>query len=289
MTLAPAQMNLLLKYAGAVLAAGGISYVLASTVFGDTIFTRYYHRYIAYLDRNLRLIFLAGSPVKIVIGQAVALLLVPALAMAVQEPLVYLCVPLPLIGPALYLRQKRTAHIKKLEDQVDTFIMGLANSLKTVPSPAAALAAVVTILPSPTRLEIDRVLKEMRIGSTLEQSILNMATRLRSPAMDSALSALLIGLQIGGNLPAVLENTAATIREMNRLEGVVRTKTAEGKAQLWVLALFPLGICFAFSQVQEGYFDPLQKTVVGYMVTTVAVILWISSLMIARKILRVDI
>jgi len=193
------------------------------------------------------------------------------------------------IGPTLYLGQKRAEHIKKLEEQVDTFILSLANSLKTVPSPAAALTAVVPILPIPTRLEVDRVLKEMRVGSTLEQAILNMASRLGSVAMDSALSALLIGLQVGGNLSLVLENTAATIREMNRLDGVVKTKTSEGRAQLWVLALFPFGLCLVFNYADEGYFSPLQTTFTGYLVTTIAVMFWMAALLTARKILKVDI
>jgi tight adherence protein B len=191
--------------------------------------------------------------------------------------------------PALYLSQKRAEYLKKLEDQVDSLILGLANSLKTVPSPAAALAALAPVLPAPSKYEVDRILKEMRIGSSLEQAIMNMSARLKSPAMDSALCALLIGLQVGGNLPSVLENTAATIREMNRLEGVVKTKTSEGRAQLWVLAVFPFGICFAFNFAQPGYFDPLQQSFTGYIVTSVAIAFWLASLFVARKVLTVDI
>ena len=107
--------------------------------------------------------------------------------------------------------------------------------------------------------------------------------------MDSALSAVLIGLQVGGNLPAVLENTAETIREMNRLEGVVKTKTSEGRAQLWVLAIFPFALCGAFNLVSPGYFEPLTKSVVGYIIITAATGFWIASLLVARKVLTVDI
>ena len=141
----------------------------------------------------------------------------------------------------------------------------------------------------PTKYEVDRILKEMRVGSTLEQAILNMSARLKSPAVDSALSALLIGLQVGGNLPSVLENTAATIREMGRLEGVVKTKTSEGRAQLWVLAVFPFAICAAFNFVQPGYFDPLQQSFAGYLVTSLAIAFWLAALFVARKVLKVDI
>ena len=45
------------------------------------------------------------------------------------------------------------------------------------------------------------VVKEMRVGNTLEQSLVNMSARIGSRTIDSALSAVLIGLQVGGNLP----------------------------------------------------------------------------------------
>jgi tight adherence protein B len=282
-------MMALMKYGGVVLVIAGFALVAIATFFGDTVLTRYYKRYIAYLDRNLRLLFLPGEPEKLVIGQVVAAAVVLGVAFTMDSWIWYAFLALTAIAPWLYLRQKRAEHLKKLEDQVDSFILGLANSLKTVPSPSAALSALVPVLPNPTKLEVERVLREMRVGSTLEQALLNMTSRLKSQTMDQALSAVLIGLQVGGNLPVVLENTASTIREMNRLDGVVKTKTSEGRAQLWVLALFPFFICGAFNYVEEGYFEPLQTTVTGYIVTMVAIGFWMASLIVARKILKVDI
>jgi tight adherence protein B len=279
----------LAKYVAIGLIAVGISFVVYQTMSGNVIFTRYYRRYLSYLGRNLRLMFMAGSPEKIVAGQAIGIALVTAAGVLFGISLWYVVVVAIAALPPLYLQQKRGKYVLALENQVDSLILGLANSLKSVPSPAAALAALAPVCPAPTRFEVDRILKEMRVGSTLEQAILNMSARLQSPAMDSALSALLIGLQVGGNLPTVLENTAATIREMSRLEGVVKSKTSEGRAQLWVLAVFPFGICLAFNAVQPGYFDPLQQSFAGYLVTSIAVAFWLSALFVARKILQVDI
>lgn len=99
---------------------------------------------------------------------------------------------------------------------------------------------------------------------------------------------MLIGLRVGGNLPVVLERTAGTIREMNRLLGVLRTKTGEGRSQLWVMALAPVVLVGAFSFVSDGYFDPLMNTLVGQLVAGVAIVLWLASVLLARKILAVD-
>jgi tight adherence protein B len=136
---------------------------------------------------------------------------------------------------------------------------------------------------------VELAIKEMRVGSTLDQALLLMASRIGSRQVDSALSSLLIGRQVGGNLPKILDGTAASLREMARLEAVVKTKTAEGKAQLGLLAVFPLGLVVVFDTVKQDYFAPLTQSVPGFIIIGISGICWISSLVIARKIVNVDV
>jgi tight adherence protein B len=183
----------------------------------------------------------------------------------------------------------RLQRVVQIEEQINTFLMGLANGLKATPSLADAFAQVQFVISPPIKLEIELTTKEMRVGNTLDQSLLNIAARVQSKSLDNALSAVLIGRQVGGNLPKVLETTALAIREMSRLEGVVKTKTAEGKAQLWVLGLLPLVLMFALHNMQPGYFDPLRDNIIGWIISFVAGTFWVTSIAMARKILQVDI
>ncbi|MGH7330906.1 MAG: type II secretion system F family protein, partial [Polyangiaceae bacterium] len=144
------------------------------------------------------------------------------------------------------------------------------------------------ILTDPTRQEVDLCLKEMKVGSTLEQALIHMASRIGSRQVDTALSAVLIGRQVGGNLPKVLEQVATSLREMARLEGVLRTKTAEGKMQLYVLGALPLVLFMAMNYMFPGYFIPMTKSIGGQVVLFAAGIMWLSALVMARKILSVD-
>ena len=284
------QPNQVFQYGGILLCALGLFCMALGFGRTDNFLATYWQRYTSYLDKTMRLLFIEGSAKRIVrlqLGALAATLIVQFLVLDI--PYWYVLVALIVFGPVLHLANERKKRVKLLERQVDGFILALANSLKTVPGPASALQAIIPILPNPTKQEIERVVKELRVGNTLEQAIVSMSARIGSRTIDSALTSVLIGLQVGGNLPFVLEMTASTIREMNRLDGVVRTKTAEGKAQLWVLACFPFGICFGFNAVQPGYFDPLQASVVGYIIISIATTLWISSMLVARKVLKVDI
>jgi tight adherence protein B len=76
---------------------------------------------------------------------------------------------------------------------------------------------------------------------------------------------------------------------MARLEGVVRTKTAEGKMQLWVLGALPAALFFALNYAWPGYFIPMTKSIIGYLVLFMCGASWVSALVLARKVLAVDI
>lgn len=287
LALTPSLLEAALLTAAAA-AAAITGYAVAS---GETVVSRLATRYVRHLDDAQRLLFRPEIGRQVAAGQAalIGVTILAAVALGLPYRWWWAAMLVIALGPVVYLRQERQARVTRLELQVDGFVVALANSLKTVPSPAAALQATASVLQQPTRQEIEHILKEMRVGSTLEQGLLGMSARVKSRWVDVAFSAVLIGLRVGGNLPVVLERTAATIREMNRLLGVVRTKTGEGRMQLWVLALFPLFIVFAFNAAQQGYFDPLQHSLVGQITVGIASILWIGSLLLARKVLTVDV
>jgi tight adherence protein B len=250
---------------------------------------RYAARYTASLERKLRPMFIFTSGRLIAYGQAAAMFLVLAAHVLVTIELWYVLIGLIAIGPTAYIEHMRRKRVEKLEEQLDNFILALANALKTTPSIGAAFNSVAAVISDPMRQEVELAIKEMKVGSTLDQALLHMAARVGSRQLDSALSAILIGRQVGGNLPKVLETTAATLREMRRLEGVVRTKTAEGKAQLWVIGLMPFGLILGLNVLWPGYFDPLTKSIFGYILIIVCSAFWVASIVLARKVLNVDI
>jgi tight adherence protein B len=286
----PEELPAWLAHAGVVCATAGIGLAALELWRTPDHWLLERHRsYVSHLDRLARSCFVVLSGRRVALAQ-LGLLAVCALGSLILPwthcGLVALAV---LALPTLHLQRKRRQHVAQLETQIDTLLTALANALKSIPSPAAALASLSTTLPMPMRWEIDKLLGELRVGSTLEQALGSLSQRTRSADLNSALSAVLIGLQVGGNLPSVLENTAATVREMHRLEGVVRTKTAESRAQLWVLAVFPLLVAWGFNSISPAYFDPLRATPIGSAIAVLAFAFWASALAAAHRILKVDI
>lgn len=280
----------LFKYAGLTLLFIGLSLSLWLIISdAEGLPRRLWARYVVFLERKLRLMFIWTPGDHVALGQAAAIALLAALGMLIDLPFWYLFAVLVAVGPTVYIERQRRQRVELIESQLDGFLLALSNALKATPSLGDAFTSVQRLIPPPLQQEVELAVKEMRVGSTLDQAMLFMAGRIGSRQVDSALSALLIGRQIGGNLPKILDTTASSLREMARLEGVVRTKTAEGKAQLWVLAIFPIVLMVAFNAVKEGYFDPLTESVTGYVLIVLGLLFWIASLVTARKILDVDI
>lgn len=250
---------------------------------------RLWSTYEAYLERQLRQMFLSTDGRAIIWGQLFGACLCLSSALLLSQKLLYLGLLPVIAGPALYIEQLRRQRVRAIEAKIDGFILALANALKATPSIGNALAYTQPLLAPPLDAEVGLALKEMRLGNTVDQALLSMAGRVRSTQLDAALSGLLIGRQVGGDLPKILERTAATLREMARLQGVVRSKTAEGKAQVTVLAVFPAFILLLFDTVSRGYFDPLTASILGWSVIVISLVLWLGSVVVARKVLAVDI
>jgi tight adherence protein B len=256
----------------------------------DNLVQRSWGRYCGSLERKLHQAFTFRPGRNIAIGQLVVLFLIACLVLTTKiAPTFWVtAIFLDLVGPTVWLSRKLRLRVNAIDQQVEGFLIAVANALKSRPAIGDALASVVSMTPNPLRQELELAVKHMRLGSTVEQSLLHMSGRVGSRQLDTALCAMIIGRQVGGNLPQIMETTASAMREMARLEGVVRTKTAQGKAQLWVLALFPFALMFAFNAVSHGYFDPLTSSALGYLVTFIALGLWGGSIVVARRILAVD-
>ena len=165
----------------------------------------------------------------------------------------------------------------------------LANALKATPAIGEALNSTVNLVQSPMRDELDLLVKENQLGTPLDQAILNSSERIGSPIVSGALAMLVVARQTGGDLPSILETSASSLREMARLEGVVRTKTAEGKGQVWVLGALPWGLVVLLAWMDPAWFSSLTENFLGNIILVMAATCYISALVWARSILSVDI
>ena len=276
-----------LKYGG----AAGVLLALAilagfEAARQDSAIAALWNRYVALLDKKVRELFWTVKPASVAAVQTL-LLAGTLLAAPVLEWRWVLGASLAIaLGPVWYLKRCKKKRLLALEAQIEPFLLALTNALRTTSSIASALAAVENLMANPMRQELSLVLKELRVGSTIDQALLAMAARTHLSDLDAALSSMLIGRQVGGNLTEILETTAKTLREMSRLIAVLKSKTNSGRVQFLALAFAPVVIVFAFQTANPGYFNPLLKSVTGSILLVSAVGMWLVAIGLARKVLK---
>lgn len=287
----PSAQTTLMGWMSVLLLAAGVAVAIYITLTDpESFLAKLYADYVKHLDAELRGLFIQEPTGRTIanwqIGAAVAIV---TAHVTLEQPVAYPLIPFVAILPKIWLIDAKTKRQDKIEQQLDSFLTALANALKASPSLGDAMGNTATLLRSPLKEELELTMKETQLGMPLDQAILNMGGRVGSRAFAGALTTVLIGRQTGGDLPKILETASASLREMARLEGVVRTKTAEGKAQAWVLGVMPPILIGILNWIDPLWLTPLNTTFIGGIVWLVAVLFWVAAVFLARKILSVDI
>ncbi len=245
--------------------------------------------YAGLLDRRARFLWLAHGGDTIARAQlavAFCFLLVGVVTTSVTPLAPTLLVAL---APPIVLAELCARRVRRLEEQLDAWLVLLASSLKASPSVADAIESTRSLIPSPFAQEIELVIKEMRLGASLRSAVSTMAARIESPVVANALSTILVASQTGGNLSETLEKTAEVLRETRRLEGVLRTKTAEGRGQVLLLASTPFVLFFVIGWIDPNWFDPVLSHLYGRALLVLCSVFWVAATFWAHRIVTVDV
>ncbi|MFO0685742.1 MAG: type II secretion system F family protein [Sandaracinus sp.] len=280
----------LLGWGGLFLVVGGIVAFVFFIATDEKSWPRQrFAEYEEHIEKEVRFQLWKTTGKAIARAQLGVILAIPVVSFLINDPIWLLLLLPATIAPYFYLQNQHDDRLRKLEDLLDSWLLMLANALKASPSLGEAISNSAKLIRPPFSEEIDLVLKEMKLGTPLDQAVLNMSRRINSRVISSSLATILVGRQTGGDLPNILETSASTLREMARLEGVVRTKTAEGKMQVIVLAVIPFALLGMIHYMDNTWLRPLVETTIGYGIIAVATALWMTALILARRILSVDI
>ena len=276
-------------YLAVLMICGGVGAVIYFSFTGAaTPLAGLWMRYTAKLEEELRFLLWKTSAQQIATGQVAAAALFLAVYAALGESVFVALAATALIGPYFYIHGQSNTRVETLEKQLDAWMLLLANSLKATPALGEAMKSTVTLIAEPMSQEIDLIVKENQLGTPLDRAIVNATDRMRSPVIAGALTTVLVARQTGGDVPAILETSAASLREMQRLEGVIRTKTAEGKGQTVVLGFTPFVLMGLLYAMDESWFTPLFSTGLGRIMIGIALALWLAAIAWSMNILDVD-
>jgi tight adherence protein B len=278
-----------LGVAAGVFVVGGFATAAFSIVNSpDNALGRLFLAHTMRLERHTTFLLSQYTGVEIARVQALATGASVVLLVLTRHPLFAALTFLTSLAPPFVLWRRHARRVLRLERQLDTWLLMLANALKSTSSLGEAIASTALLVPRPFSEEVDLLVKELRLGISLNRALDAMSVRIGSGVVSGAIMMIIVARQTGGNLPTTLENAAAALRESARLEGVLRTKTAEGRGQVLVLALVPFVLCLIISWLDPAWFRPMLDHPYGRVILAGCFIAWTMATAWAHHIAGTD-
>ena len=185
-----------------------------------------------------------------------------------------------------WLRKRR---LRKFEEQLPDALMLLSGGLRAGASLSTALQQLVAEAQNPLAQEFSLMLREQRLGVTMEQSLSNLARRVPTQTTTLVVSAMRIASETGGGLAETLERTSHTIRSRLQMEGKIDALTAQGKLQAWVVGSLPVVLMLILNKMEPETMDMLWHTRIGWATLTVLAFLEFMGVYLIRKITSIDV
>jgi tight adherence protein B len=217
------------------------------------------------VERSLRAADVPVRPAELILLHVAATFVVPIATYLLTRsaPHTGAAVLVAAAGPSLTLRFLAKRRTKRFNAQLPDTLTTLSGSLRAGRSMGQAMAAISREVPDPMGRELRKVVAEVRLGRTLQDTLQDAAERVGSDDFRWAVLAMQIQSEVGGNLAELLDQVAITMRERSRMKGEVKALTAEGRASALMLVIMVPGLGLTMATMNPEYMDPLFSTTTG--------------------------
>ena len=176
------------------------------------------------------------------------------------------------LAQAILLAQ-RQRRARLLEQQLPDALSLIARSMQAGHAFSSALQIAGQESPVPIGTELRGVFNEIQYGESANEALSHWAERVAGEDVRVFVIAVRIQSETGGNLAELLHQTAAMIREREKLRGVVRVLSAEGRISAVILTLLPFGLGGLLTVINPRFMAQLWSDPLGLRLLTLALVL----------------
>lgn len=191
--------------------------------------------------------------------------------------------------PRLYVRQLQARRLNAFNDQLGDTLILLANSLRSGYSLLQSMETVARDMAAPVSLEFARVVREIGLGLTMEESLHHLLERINSDDLDLIITAINIQHEVGGNLAEILDTIAHTIRERVRIKGQIKALTAQQRMSGTIISLMPIVVGLWLFMTNPNYISGLWKDTCGIMMLIFGAVTMVIGYILIRRISQIEV
>ena len=193
------------------------------------------------------------------------------------------------LAPRWVLARLRVVRRRRFEQQLVDALMTIGNALRAGFSIRQSFEMVVREGQNPIAQEFGLFLQQTRMGVRFEDALDALSRRVGSEDLDLTIVAIETARQTGGNVTEVFDRLAATIRERNRVQGRLRSLTAQGRLQAIVVGLMPAFLALALMVLDPDLIGGFFRSPLGMLLGLLVIVLEVSGFLLIRRIVTIDV
>jgi len=153
-----------------------------------------------------------------------------------------------------FVKWRQRRRLKKFNLRLPDTLSLLSNAMKAGLSLPQAIESVSKNASPPISDELERAVRETKLGSTTTAALTNMVRRVGSDDLDLIVTAIAIQATVGGNLARVLDGISHTIRQRVQIKSQIGAMTAQMRASGWIITLLPFIVAAILNFITPSYF-----------------------------------
>ena len=188
------------------------------------------------------------------------------------------------VAKLLHMRE-----IEKFDSQMLDITYAFKNSLKAGMTLQQAMQLIANEFSAPASEEFKVALREIHLGASIEETLSHLQERMPNSELNIMVNAIEILRQTGGNMVETFETLAETLKNRKRVEGKIKTLTAQGRMQGIILCVMPFAMLFILYFLNRDYVTPLLSTALGWVILTVVVMLVSLGWFLITKVIAIEV
>lgn len=180
-------------------------------------------------------------------------------------------------------RQKKFAN--EFSNAIDVIVRGVKSGLPV----NECLKIIASEAPKPVNEEFHMLTEGIKIGLSLEQSLVRMYERMPLQEVNFFAIVLMIQQKTGGNLAEALGNLSNVLRSRKLMEGKVKALSSEAKASAMIIGALPFLVMGAVKLASPDYLTPLFTTKTGNFILLGAGVWMGTGIMVMKKMMQIKV
>ena len=191
--------------------------------------------------------------------------------------------------PEFWVRSRVKRRSRLFDKQLPVALQVMATSLKSGFGIMESVSTVSREMDAPIATEFRRILDEARLGGSFEAGLSAMVERVASNDLRIVARAIEIHRNIGGDLAAILESVAGTMREREELRGHIIALTAQQRLGGMIVGVLPIWVVGFFLVADPTFISPLWTDPIGRICLAIAIGMEIVAIFAMQRVMAIEV